>query len=314
MCCCCAVFVIVVVVTLSVVLPTHFATDTGEENRYTSGDTRLNSLDTFFCKGAQVSSQDYIENVPMHIYLLSKEPPLTDRNNFTVNNAAHISKYDYKYWHFYLHPNSNITVSACMSSGRPYSFYIIEGSSNFNKWKDDPSSTYARADLYVSKVCSSQNQTLSFKVGRSDHYYLSYYALYNVTVRQSLYVERYEYSTDAIFPSRSCEVSVLHSSCSVNTDMLSRYNRVLLKIPFNANSNFDSPYTVNYKCLSRPVAYVIVTVVPFVAVVSCCLVLLVAILCFKRSQRRSYELLVEPCNQDDKAVEAPNHDLLKSYQ
>ena len=303
------VVVIVVIVILSISLSVGYATDTSEENRYTSGDARLNSLDTFFCEGAKVSSNDYAESAPISVYLLSKEPPLTDRNDFTINNIVNIEENAYEYWHFYLHPGSNITLKACTTNSPSYYFYIIEGSSNFNRWKNNPSSRYAKTSLYVSNDCSQGNQTQSYNVTNTGHYYLSYYTSFSEAKgRQSLYIERYEYSTDNISSRQSCQVSASHSSCSVNTYMSSQYNKVLIKVPFDPVSDFDSPYTINYKCLPRPSAYAIVTVIPVVVIVSCCIVLLIGIICFLRSKRKNYETLASPVKAD--APPSPN----PSYQ
>ena len=292
---------IVTVVILSISLPMHYA-HTSVENQYTSGDSRINSLNTFFSKGAMVSSIDYVESAPISVYLLSQEPPLTDRNSFTINNTiTNIDDDAYEYWHFYLHRGSNITVKACTTSGSPsYYFYIIKGSSNFNKWKDnDNPSSYTETKLYVSTICTQGNQTLSYKVSDTDHYYLLYYApSYGVSGKQSLYIERYEFSTDNISSQQSCQVSASRSSCSVNTDMSSPYDKVLIKVPFNPASNFDSPYTVDYKSLSRPSAYVIVTVIPFVVIMSCGTILLVAIFCYLHSKRKGYESLPSPAQGD----------------
>lgn len=284
---------IAIAIALSVGLSTHFATDSVDENRYTPGDSRLITLDTFFCRGAEVSSSDYGEDSPMGVYLLSKEPPLTDRNAFTVDHLVDVLEYDYKYWHFYLHPGSNVSVGACTSNARPYTFYVIEGSSDFNKWTQDASSGHSRAHLYVSRGCSQGNQTLSYRASRRGHYYFVYTtALREAKGNLSLHLERYEYSTVNISWHQFCQVSTSLGSCRLDVNVSSPYDKVLVKVPFDALGDFDSPYSVQYRCLPRPAAYVVVTVTPFVAVATCCLLTVLALLCYRRSRSKRYDPLL----------------------
>lgn len=101
---------------------------------HTAGDTRIISMDRStlsFCSGLMLAVNRDESTVNATLYALSTFPTLDERNELNHTLSIH-NKDDYDY--YYLHPGSNVTISACTHNTQ-YSFDIIRGRQNFELWQ-----------------------------------------------------------------------------------------------------------------------------------------------------------------------------------
>lgn len=287
--------VTVICIVIAVVLSVHYGGETNDENMYTPYDTRLHYFSTFFYSGATVRSQDIPINNNGTLYLLQEKPPLTSRNVFSFNDSFTIDGGEYRYWHFYLYPNSNFTLRACVI-GTSYTFYIIKGTSKFKQWIDSPSTSKSVKHLLVSQSCDDDDDnSMSYTATEEDHYYfVYYYDGYNrVSGKQFLSFERYEYSVpDSNVIADQCSFTAT-SSCKLTTNFRSKYNKLLIVMPSPSNVDWNTEqYQVYYSSHNQPLGYVIVIVPPVLVVVVIVIAIIIAIICCRRAKKRSYNPLI----------------------
>ena len=101
---------------------------------HTVGDTGIISMDPIsltFCTGITLTVTRDESIVNATLYALSTSPNLTGRNELNHTLSIHNTD-DYDY--YYLHPGSNVTISACTHT-TPYAFDIIRGRPNFELWQ-----------------------------------------------------------------------------------------------------------------------------------------------------------------------------------
>ena len=101
---------------------------------HTVGDTRIISMDPIsltLCSNVTLTVPRDESVVNATLYALSTPPNLNGRNQLNHTLSIH-NKDDYDY--YYLHPGSNVTISACTHT-TPYAFDIIRGRPNFELWK-----------------------------------------------------------------------------------------------------------------------------------------------------------------------------------
>lgn len=255
---------VVTVIALSV----RYAGEGSEENNYTPGDTRLHTISTFFCASVQIKmTADTSQLGYVNLYLLNQKPALTARDSFSIPNPFTLDQYGYNYWHFYLYPNSNFSVNACVNSGSSsYYFYVIKGSDDFNQWKDHASPSYSESYKYISTVCGSGNMTLSYTAKQEDHYYFAYYCdAYSCTGSQEIFLQRFEYTVGNMTDFDNCTTTVSNEQCSLNVPYQSDYDQALITtVEEPPNGDWELQFTIEFNCGARVEAYLAVVLPPVV--------------------------------------------------
>ena len=284
-----------VIVLLTVTLSIRFSSQGEDEKHYAPGDTRIHSFSSFFCSSLQVSVPELPSSALASVYLLRNDPSLTDTNVVNFTSSFSLSENDYEYWHFYLYPGSNISYSGCVSSsstGSAYTFYIIKGTGNFNNWKNDPSTSRSVSHSYVTSKCDSSSNTVSYSIRDEDHYYLaySYVGDYSVSGRQSLNIERFEYSApnNSLY---SCQLSG-SDTCKLSVSFSSSTNKALVIMPIPSNVDWDSTtYNVIFKCSPQAAGYAIITLAPF-GLLALIIAAAIGLACyFRMKKKQSYKPL-----------------------
>ena len=99
---------------------------------HTVGDTRIISMDPIsltFCTGITLTVTRDESIVNATLYASSTLPNLNGIRNELNHTLSIHNKNDYDY--YYLHPGSNVTISACTHT-TPFAFDIIRGRQNLN--------------------------------------------------------------------------------------------------------------------------------------------------------------------------------------
>ena len=143
----------------------------GSENDYAPGDTRIVSYNPVFCQSLTLKDTS---STSAKLYLLKEKPALTGHDNFTI---AHRYTIDIEYEHhlyYYLYPGSNVSGTMCLIPGPTIKFYLIKGTKNFDRWRDNRRSSNALQHFDINTPCGS-NRTFAYSVTSEDQYYFVFY-------------------------------------------------------------------------------------------------------------------------------------------
>ena len=257
---------------------------------YAPGDTMLLSLPSSasFCESVILRVDS---NVSATLYMLKKKPPLSDVNNFSVSIDQTINPRDYYYLMYYLYPDANLTLDACVVS-QPLDFYIFRGERNFNAWKVDAKNGSWEEYLPISKICPEM-VTHAFNFSRrGSEYYIAFdnFGSNSSTVRAELHFERPEYHVNVTTIVKTCQAGGMQSSsCSVGIPFTYSYY-LLLVIDPPSDGNWNTHVKVNWSCNPRISVCVLAVLGSAIAAISCC-ILTICSCCHQQRQRIFYEPL-----------------------
>lgn len=315
--------IIVIVVVITISTSVSLSKEEDEEKRFTPGDTRIKTFDTFFCSGIKGSTTYDFDSGDAHLYVVDKEPPLNVRSNVSLSNSFELFEDDYQYWHYYLYENSNITFDGCIRTGNGYWFYIVKGTDKWNDWKDYASSSKAVHDAFITASCEETTTShFTYRVKGRDHYYLVWYndQPSGTKGHHTLNIDRFEYAvpTPNGLPNCSFAGSSTSSSCQVSVPMMSSHSKVLLRLPLvEEDYKKEEDFHLDLDCTPRAAAYVIVVLSPigFVVLVG----VIVVGVCYwyvKRSRNRRYQPIVashSPLASSDLPASSPEQPTAPYY-
>ena len=285
---------------MSISLGIHYGVnynDIDSTKEYALTDKVIRSYQSDFCEGLLARSTDPTDSPQSNatLYLLSSRPSLTDSESFNISTTKSFSSgTNYHVWNFNLNAGSNLSFSACYTSGFDYDlkFFLIKGSKNHDMWTNDPDRSYAV--LY--KRLSSQCQTVNYQVNNDDLYFLVFYldTFYSFSSSLSLNFafDRavYHISPDSVVQNCSFPLDGF-SRCSLGIPMSSSYTLVLslntsLPVDYNDGAN------VEIDCQPRGWLYAVIVifagVVPLIVIVT----LVVVCVCYKvRKGKKKYSSL-----------------------
>ena len=132
---------------------------------FSPGDTRIVSYgSSSFCAGITLTDQS--TRVGSSLYLITDTPSLTDKNNFTiVKNELAIADNNYRYWSYYLYPNSEFTLELCtLPDSAGGVFYLIKGKTRFDEWVEEPTTDIAVGFFSIRSLpCSEPKHRFTFR-------------------------------------------------------------------------------------------------------------------------------------------------------
>ena len=241
-------------------------------NFYSPGDSRLIHLSSFFCERVHFSIKSKATGAAF--FLVDSAPPLTDRNNFTINSNDTLSMNDsfYHFWQYHLHPNSSMTMNVCTDCSRVIlDIYVIKGNENINRWGDDPGRNYTEVSQNVSDVCPIKSSLMYTAVEEDEYYFI----IHNTFDRLVLYydvtlqVERFEYEsppTDVNSTAQDyCAISS-GGNCALEIPYSTGSQRVLVVTTIPENVDWSENIDIQISCSRRHWAYAVVVLVPLFVV------------------------------------------------
>ena len=284
----------------------HASYEVVSDGAFSPGDTRLYSYSSFFCQGAFVKQSNALTDT-VSLFLLSSQPQLKQTNSFDVNEKIRLNTDDNSYWYYYLYTGSKLSVSACQTSGQ-FHIYIIK-KINFGRWLH--TSLYYERALLISQPCTNNDggPGISYSVSQEGTFYI---AAYNSFIsfangNVSFHVDRTGYSTDNISNQPNCTTS---TSCSVHVSANSPYHYALVTTSSPSDHNWIKNIDLYYTCEANIWGYVVVTVVPFTAIVLCYtgLCVCLAILVLRKRRDTTYQsLLTVTPPESDPGKAAPSY-------
>ena len=250
---------------------------------YSPGDTRLASYNTLFCAG--ITLRDNSNMTTASLFLIEDTPPLVDRNNFTVNSTVTLTPNEYRYWNYYLYPNSNFSAKVCLlhSSRGANTLYLIRGKGNFEGWRRSPSTEQAVTftDISNAPPCFTSTQQFSYRADVEDEYYFVYYSSPSnrgdLQLNLIMSFERFQYSTTDLDSEANCTVPSV-GECTIPVPYGSNY-RALIATDIPENVDWEENVDVSWSCANREWAYTVVILVPLTVVIGVCT--LCAVVCFR---------------------------------
>ena len=284
--------------------------DTDNTREYALTDKVIRTYNSDFCQGLQAKSTRKPKYNALQsnatLYLLNEYPSPTDTENFnfSAKNVRFTTEGDYQNWNFYLNEGSNAHFNACYapdsSSYFGITLYVIKGSKNFDKWKDNPDDSHNVIRSYsISLLC----REVSFSVFESDRYY---FAFYSHTFTRLWFSIDFQFSRTVYHISQnnvvqSCFIPLDdHSSCSIGVPMSSGYTALLslnTSLPVDYN---DDGADIHINCQPRVWLYIVIvvcTVLPVIVIVT--LVIVCVCVIVKRGKKK-YEPLVGSDDQTAK--------------
>ena len=309
---CVVVGVAVVIGLLAVTVVLAGATSTVQY--YVPGETRFSSIPLFFCKSITLdvttNSNQPEANFGASIYVVDSTPPISSiRRPFTISATNHTRDHAYRIL-TYLLPRSTINVSACVSK-YTYNLYIFKGDANLQSFAADPASAaeYSLIQTRITTLCSEGNDTVFFNVSGTDiEPYVVAFVSDTIPFKYNTKVvfNRTEYSlANESYP--NCTTFASDVPCKVPVP-LSASSRLLVSIPVPPNWNNDSnaPVTLSYE--SRPESFVIISVLPLIAVLlPVCLFGIFGSFC--KCNRKSKKVKVVAMNENDPVAPLIRDDL-----
>ena len=275
---------------------------------YSPGETRLaNTPALFFCKSVSLdvlTNKDYPNtDFEVTVYLVGFTPPTSPiRRPLTLSVHNHTQvRHGFRFL-TYLQPRSTIVVTACAHNS-PYSLYIFMSLTNLNSFHIDP----ATADTYsliprrlISTPCSEGNDHVYFNVSVPELYVIGlvsdvlpfYYNATTVFNRTELSLANGTYT--------NCSSSTISPPCKVPVPLSVTSNLLVdVAVPSNWNNISNAPVTLT--CESRPESFVIISVVPLLAVLlPVCLFGIFGSFC--KCSCKSKKVKVQAINENDPIV------------
>ena len=262
----------------------------GSENDYAPGDTRIVSYNPVFCQSLTLKDTS---STSATLYLLKEKPALTGHDNFTIARQYTI---DIEYEHhlyYYLYPGSNVSGTMCLIPGPTIKFYLIKGTKNFDRWRDNRRSSNALQHFDINAPCGT-NRTFAYSVTSEDQYY---FVFYNPSYTASSVVDATLVFNRALYQITnqndivdSCRAGGgSPSTCTLDIPLQSSYTALI--IVDSSTADVDDNVSIDTSCGSRVWMYVVITVVPVLFVVLCIVGTVVTCVLVKRHRQKKYEPL-----------------------
>lgn len=192
---------------------------------YSPGDSRLIPL-TFSSRilhnmiWFEVTGHDICSSATMYLVEEYKYLPLKYNNTVQIKKPYTVHNNTFRYWMFYLHPQSEINGTICPST--PLEAFIIKGKTNFMLWRDLRAPEYA--DVHFN--CSDNGIKNGYKISEKDYYFivvLNRRNMQQVEIVSDLNITRFGYVT--MDPYQNC-TSLPFNPCalSIPFDLVTQYN------------------------------------------------------------------------------------------
>ena len=261
---------------------------------FSSNDTRLVVISSFFIEQAEITVNDGDQfSANATLYLVNQPPPLTAK--FQVFRSTIVIEWlpDQFSWHYYLHPNSNVTMQACRRCD-PFYLFIIKGAQNFKNWKSSPNVENAGEErALITKYCSEGMQQVNYTTKEDDHYYFFPYTetiCFDENNRDDsgtvdLIIEKSEYSVSGIKTDKVCNTYEV-PSCSLSVPLRAGYERALIAV----QGLDDETYSISFSSSDRVWAFCVVIIPPVLLLVISG-IFLIGCFCRKLRRRRNYSSL-----------------------
>ena len=257
---------------------------------FSPGDSRLLFLSSFFCQSGTLKLPS--SSMVAQLYSVNgKALSLNTKNNFTIPLNLSVAPGGYPFWNYYLHPNSNLTISAQANLG--IDVYIVKGFRGLYGSSPTPMPGVGVETYIVGPFTPD----IAFQVNEADDYYIYFnnrLRSSHILVTGSLYFERSEYSPPLDLE-QNCSVSQ-QEQCTIGIPYSTGVQQFLVLTSIPENVDYNEKIELKLSCGQRGWAYAVVVIIPIIATIL--VIVGTAIVCYwccncncKRSESRSEDQL-----------------------
>ena len=242
------------------------------------GDTRVVSYSSFFCAGINLTDKSV--RTGASLYLITKVPPLTNQNSFTINSSLNIAENKYHFWNYYLHPNSSFTTVVCVVANSG-TFYLIQGRQQFASWIDEPDAYNAIESFRIESLCSeTKHDQYTYIAMSADEYYFVFYSSESATLQLNveISIKQSQYSTLNLQSPANCSVPPV-GECTLTVPYGSDY-QALIAADIPKDVDWEESVDIDWHCVNRKWAYAVAMLVPIVGM---SYALLLGLFCYIKS-------------------------------
>ena len=287
---------VVLLASIGAVVGTHQAAKrltSFTSDKYTPGDTRLLIFPSFFCAAVSLEVDN---STNASIYLVDTPPDLNTEpiaSSFLFTGVLDPS--EYKFWQFYLHPTSTISITNSIEHVS-VDLYLIKGNENATEWSYFKKKHDTSGPIFSKAFHSfSQSSEFSYQVTESDDYYLvieNHSTFTNVLADIQISLERVQYEIPTRGNSRMCTASSANvaSKCTVNipysasSQNIASSQSVLVDVSAPADVSWTDRVDLSVHCVRRDWAYTVV--IMFFLLFALCVILALMICINKTCQKK----------------------------
>ena len=263
------------------VLPGTGDSTMSKSNHFAPNETRIISYYPVFC-GSMSIGTDITYGTTGKFYILSRTPDLSDYDSFSFSKSSDFTTNDHRKWNFYLYPGSTLNVSVCKhNSLSNFSYYLIKGEDNVNRWLADPTLSIAKQNFTISAVCSSgsdpkRNEFPIYNVKAKRDYYMVFYLhptpkVKNNALEIDFYVSRTKYTVDTDTILTYCSLSYENHHCVAEIPLSDNIGLLALNTTKADDPNRKIDWTsiiyVDASCNTRDWVYLLISLACVVSVV-----------------------------------------------
>ena len=250
------------------------------------GDTRVVPYSSFFC--ADITLTDKSVRTGASLYLITKVPSLTNQNNFTINSSLNIAENKYRFWNYYLHPNSSFTTVVCVVANSG-TFYLIQGRQQFVSWIDEPDVYNAIESFRIESLCSeTKYDHYTYLATLADEYYFVFYSNGSATLQLNveISINQSQYSQLNLQSPANCSVPPV-GECTLTVPYGSDY-QALIAADIPKDVDWEESVHIDWHCVNRGWAYAVVISVPIIGVLGCIVGSFLGIFCYCNVKSKTF--------------------------
>ena len=201
-----------------------------------------------------------------------------------------------------MYPNSNVSISACISAGSSVTLYVIKGTDNYNNWLSDGSiaSSYSEQNVLISEFCNvavARNVT-TLNINQEDEWYFAFAnrnERFSSVVSAQLNFERFQYTTEMLSEVNDKCSTIGDGECNLDVELRSsrKYALIVTSIPEYPDVDWGENVNVDWKCDRNHSGYFLVIGVPIFGLVF--LIILVVVLILGAACLYNYEQRQNKC-------------------
>ena len=234
-------------------------------------DTRIiPDLSSALCQGLQLTVTEATTSDTVSLYILDFHPSLSgsDVFGFPVDNQTlrlflGAGEF-YRYYGFYMYPESIIRAMVCVGMETPYStgfFYLLKGRGAIHNWERAP---YEYDPDFTIDKCGEDAYIFERKIVEEDYYYLVFSAKFErvaLEIRMEFLRTRYELPANFTTDKKCSAVS--GDSCTIGLP-LSGETAFLMVTPPYTPVDYKHRLDLDVKCVPRTWMYFIIALATFV--------------------------------------------------
>ena len=300
------VIVFAVCLCVSVILGVTFSKkpENGVNESYALTDKVLLSYSTAFCQSltATYTDEQSISESNATLYMLNSVPPLSDEEDFELTETKTLADVVVSYMlSYYLNKGSNALIEAYTTyeEADSVTFFLIKGSNNFKRWKDDDFPDGDPSYYEVSKTIYLDHELMkvSYDVTENDWYYFVFYNFidYHGTDVKVLFQFRrtvYHITPDMVTSYCTFPLSGQSKQCSIGVP-LSAGNAAILSLntslPVDSRYNTGAPISIN--CERRAWLIAMIVLVATVTVVTVTIPVVFCVYKYVKKKMNEYSLV-----------------------